>query len=269
MTFLSNKIITIKTMKQRILNTAIASMLLLLFLSNKGGRNQATTGAPFESNSSACAQCHGGGNSFNPMVNVNLRDENDSLISKYIPGKTYKVEIKFSNSGGSPVNYGFQAVTVDPANNQAGEVLSLGADVRKLTITNRTYLTQIKPRIDGNFTYEWKAPDADSIKLFVSGIATNNNSNTSGDKSVKSSFTFQKEITSYTSDLNEKKSSYTIENNYIYFNDNSAHGEIYNLHGVKVQIVKHGELLNLKQGGIYLLKYNTNNHTSKTIKFYY
>lgn len=256
-------------MKQRIKICIMISIVMLVLQSNKGGRNQATTGAPFETSALACAQCHGGGSSFNPNINITMKDENDVLVSKYKPGNIYNVEIKFSSSSGSPANYGFQAVLVDKDNNQAGEILTLGEDVRKLTITSKTYLTQVKPRTDGSFKFQWKAPDADSIKIYSAGIATNNNGGTSGDKTVRLISNIEKELASSSHESIGNDAKYKIVNNHIFFENEKQNGEIFDLNGMKLQSIEHGEKLHLFKNGIYILKYKDMYNKAFSTKFHF
>lgn len=257
-------------MKLRIHFFALLFALLLIMQSNRGGRNQATTGAPFESSVLACAQCHGGGSAFNPTIDISLKDENNMVVNKYRPGSVYDVEIKFSSSSGSPANYGFQTVMVDKDNNQAGEVLTLGEDVRKLTITSKTYLTQTKPRADGIFKFQWKASDVDSIKIYTAGIATNNNGGTNGDKSVRLISKIEKDLSSFVNEEKENIMSYKISDNHIYFDNENTKGEIYNLSGLKIQNINHGESLKVLNNGIYVLKYWTiSKNKAFTTKFHY
>lgn len=174
----------------------LSAFVLILFQSNKGGRNEATTGAPFESNKNACASCHSGGN-FTPEIKFSMLDKDGNLVSAYKANETYTLEFNLSTTTGTPKYYGFQAVIVDGSNKTAGKIISNGQNVRNITIQSKSYLTQSTAREDGTFTANWQAPDnAGNLKIYVAGIAANGNNNTNGDKSVKTEIDLPAEVIS-------------------------------------------------------------------------
>ena len=189
-----------------------------LLLSNKGGRNEPCSGAPFENNSKACSECHSGG-SFTPAITFVVKDSLGNTVDSYIPGNTYNLEMAVSSTTGSPKAYGFQAVIVDENNAQAGSFVSLGEKVRKLTLQNRTYLTQISPLTSGVFTAKWKAPNTTgTLKLFMSGLATNGNNNTSGDKATTASFNINPSNTSATHESVSEELAISVHGNKVSWN---------------------------------------------------
>ena len=174
----------------------LSSFILILLQSNKGGRNEATTGAPFETNKSACASCHSGGN-FTPEIKFSMKDKDGNLVTDYVANETYTLEFNLSSSTGNPKYYGFQAVIVDGSNKTAGKFTANGQNVRNITIQSKSYLTQSTAREDGTFTASWLAPDnIGSLKVYVAGIAANGTGNTNGDKAVKTEFDLQAAVTS-------------------------------------------------------------------------
>lgn len=169
----------------------LSSFILILLQSNKGGRNEATTGAPFETNKTACASCHSGG-SFTPEIKFSMTDKDGNLVTDYVSNETYTLEFNLSSSSGSPKYYGFQAVIVDASNKTAGKFIANGQNVRNITIQSKSYLTQSTARVDGTFSASWLAPDnIGNLKVYVAGIAANGNNNTSGDKAIKTEFELQ------------------------------------------------------------------------------
>jgi hypothetical protein len=181
----------------RAIQLLLLSLVIIIVLqSNKGGRNDATTGAPFESNKNACAACHSGG-TFAPEIKFLMKDADGNEVSAYEANKSYVLEFNLSTSTGNPKYYGFQAVIVDGTNKSAGKITSNGQNVRNITIQSRSYLTQSTAREDGIFTASWQAPEnIGSLKVYVSGIAANGNNSTGGDKAVKTEFTIPVSITS-------------------------------------------------------------------------
>jgi hypothetical protein len=255
------------------INLLLLTFAVLILISNKGGRNQATTGAPFENNSNACANCHGGGN-FTPEITFKLIDGNNNIVEAYTPNESYKLEISIKSLSGNPKSYGFQAVIVDEAFNNAGKVLANGVNVRNLTIQNRTYLTQSSPKEDGIFTADWQAPDnKGDLTIYISGIATNGNNNTNGDKAVKQNFTNPKSQTSSTDIATEYVSllkNTTIFDN-IYFNQVVTNIAIFDINGrLMIREKDSKDVLNISQfpSGIYILNYEYNGkiYSNKLIK---
>lgn len=237
----------------RITSIFLLAAFCLVFLSNKGGRNQACTGAPFENNSKACAECHSGGN-FTPSISYLLRDSLGNTVDHYVPGRTYNLEMTIGTAAGTPKSYGFQAVLVDDNNTQGGTFVSLGDKVRKLTLSGRTYLTQISPLASGLFTAKWKAPsEAKNLHLYISGLATNGNNNTSGDKATTSSFTLSPGITA-TQEYAAQKPVIAVNGNTLQWNVDVEKAEVFDLAGRSItkgsgQEITVPSLL----GGIYVL----------------
>ncbi|MBK8700472.1 MAG: T9SS type A sorting domain-containing protein [Saprospiraceae bacterium] len=204
---------------------------LIVMLANKGGRNQATTGAPFQNSSPACASCHSGGN-YQPVISFFLKDSLGNIVPGYTPGATYNLEMRISSSSGSPKAYGFQAVMVNNANAQSGTFTSLGEKVRKLTLQNRTYLTQLSPLTSGVFTAKWLAPSqAEPATLFIAGLAVNENNNTNGDKGTFTSFAVNPLLVSNTEISTEKAVRVRLENCQLFFSEEADQLLCYDLQG--------------------------------------
>lgn len=182
-------------MKLKLFTLIVLSFFLL---SNKGGRNQPSVAAPGDG-PATCGQCHGGGN-FEPDVTVQLKDSEDNIIEDYVPGTTYTMEIVGSVSmGQNPDGYGFQMVVLDTlSDEQAGEFLSYGDNVRNNVVKERNYVMQSAPRSDGTFTAEWKAPEENTgpVKVYVSILAINGNNNTNGDRVFTTDIMFEEGIVS-------------------------------------------------------------------------
>lgn len=237
----------------RIFIAVITTLTCLVCLSNKGGRNQPTTGASFENSAPACAECHSGG-SYQPTLAITLKDSLGNVVDAYRPNSAYTLEMQVGSLSGNPKTYGFQAVMVDEAGVQAGSFVSLGDKVRKLTLQNRVYLTQISPVASGLFTAKWQAPaEGKPLKLYIAGLATNNNNNTSGDKGAYTSFDLSPQLTA-----TEEK---TVEDDAIYINGRqiswttyAQHVMLYDQNGRLLQKTS-GKLLEipLAQPGLYIL----------------
>ncbi|MBK8850529.1 MAG: T9SS type A sorting domain-containing protein [Saprospiraceae bacterium] len=225
----------------------------LVFLSNKGGRNQPTTGASFENSAPACAECHSGG-SYQPTLAIALKDSLGNEVDAYRPNSTYTLEMQIASTSGNPKTYGFQAVMVDEAGVQAGSFVSLGDKVRKLTLQNRVYLTQISPVASGLFTAKWQAPAVGKpLKLYIAGLATNNNNNTSGDKGAYTSFDLSPQLVATEDETVEENPIY-INGRYISWSTYAQNVRLYDQSGRLLQKTS-GNLLEipLAQPGLYIL----------------
>ncbi len=242
----------------------------LILLSNKGGRNQESTGAPHENNKFACAECHSGG-TFTPELEVVLKDQNNTKVDQYIAGNEYTIEMKITSSTGKPTYYGFQAVMVDQNQNQAGSFLSLGDKVRKLTLSERTYLMQISPRPDGLFTAKWKATPEDTATIYIAGLAANGNNGTGGDKTKVASFTFTKANITAAGELADKYSKllqYNLVTEDLIFKKKVTNVAIYNLNGNAISHDQPNYNLSSLSPGLYVVQYKCDGviHVEKIIK---
>lgn len=237
----------------RIALTLISVFSGMVFLSNKGGRNQPTTGAPFENSAPACAECHSGG-SYQPTIALTLKDSLGNVVSGYKPNSTYTLEMQLGSSLGAPKSYGFQAVLVDETGVQAGSFVALGEKVRKLTLQNKVYLTQISPLESGLFTAKWQAPATEkSLTLYIAGLATNSNNNTSGDKGTFTSFDIQPQTTSTDEAVTEEDKIFT-NGDFISWQLPAEKAALYDVNGSLLQ-QSSGTMLEVPMGrhGMYIL----------------
>lgn len=241
-------------------------LTVVVFSSNKGGRNQPTTGAPFENSGNACAQCHAGGN-FTPTISLTIKDSLGNVVDKYKANDTYTLEMKIGSTTGNPQAYGFQAVLVDEANAQAGSFTTLGEKVRKLTLQNRVYLTQISPLASGLYTAKWKAPEtAKNLKLYIAGLATNNNGGTSGDKGTFTSFNIAPVITSNIEENPAEALSIRVQGNILSWNIEADQAILYDAWGRMVSKASGTEMMvPFAVPGFYILQH-TRGKNSKSLK---
>lgn len=245
-------------MKLKIFTLIVFSFILL---SNKGGRNQPSVAAPGDG-PATCGQCHGGGN-FDPQVTVQLKDEDDNIVNKYVSGTTYTLEVKGSvPAGQTPAGYGFQLVVLDTLeNNQAGEFVSYGDNVRNNVVKERNYIMQSAPRADGTFTAEWTAPETNTgaLNVYVSILAINGNNNTNGDRVFTTSVLIDESILSNTS--NPSAEEWNVSPNptsgYLNLSMESESLRIYDFSGKEVYFTnfksKHIDITHLNSG-IYFIQ---------------
>lgn len=228
--------------------------LAFTLLSNRGGRNLPAVAAPGDG-PGTCAQCHGGGN-FDPEVTLQLKDNQDNVVDTYNPGKTYTMEVIGNVSGGSiPNGYGFQMVVLDDTeNNQAGEFISYGNNVRNNIVNQRNYVMQSAPRQDGTFTAEWVAPaeNTGKIRIYVSLLAINGNNNITGDRVINTSYSFQEGVVSDIDEISDERLSLypNPTAGLLYFNHESGPVNIFDTQG---RLVFRGEIIN-RQLDLRMLK---------------
>lgn len=156
-------------------------------LSNSGGaaavQNVDRTGSPLGVGS--CGSCHSGGN-YSPVISIEVLD-NNSVINKYSPGKSYQVRVSIA-AGNNPRGYGFQLVSLSGNNNVQGGVFgNAPAGFNKISLDNRVYVEQSSTRTSGTFVIPWTAPavGTGSVRFYGAGVAVNGNGGSGGDAHVQ------------------------------------------------------------------------------------
>lgn len=178
--------------------TASAVVVSVALLSNSSGvahqQNKDRTGAPGSDN--ACQQCHAGG-SYSPTVQAFLVVEGDIEVPNYVPGAVHTLVVNV-NSTGNPVGYGIQGTVLLADNSNAGELVDQDP-------TDCIWLDEVEGRhifeqndlcASGFFEVEWVAPPAGSgpVSVYVSTIAANGNSTSSGDVFEGAQFEFNEGV---------------------------------------------------------------------------
>ena len=158
------------------------------FLGSSGGvgtfQREDRTGSPLSLNSS-CGTCHYGGNFQSSLVLTVLKD---SLpVKAYLPNTDYLINVSIPSIIPAKV-YGLQLAAFQSGNNQqAGTFGTLTSNLRAVELWNRTYIEQSRPQRNHSFFIPWKSPQKDigPVHFYASGLAANENNNTSGDSPVK------------------------------------------------------------------------------------
>ncbi|MBL4654030.1 MAG: T9SS type A sorting domain-containing protein [Flavobacteriales bacterium] len=172
-------------MKRSVLYLSFLSCVSwLIFSSVSGGRaaaGQDRTGSPVSTGT--CSACHSGG-SYGPSVTATLKDASSNIVTSYIPGNTYTLEIQVSNSTGSPASYGAQAVALLSGNVQAGSFTAIGSTNQVSNLNGREYPEHQGTDADGFFEYSWVAPTAGSgdVVLYAVGMPVDGTGSTGGDE---------------------------------------------------------------------------------------
>lgn len=177
---------------------AVLVVASVALLSNSSGvahqQNKDRTGAPGSDN--PCQQCHAGGN-YAPTVQAFLVVDGDIEVPNYVPGAVHTLVVNV-NSSGSPAGYGIQGTILLADNSNAGELVDQDpADCIWLDqVEGRHIFEQNDLCSSGVFEVEWIAPPAGSgpVSVYVSAIAANGNSTSSGDVYEGAQFQFNEGV---------------------------------------------------------------------------
>lgn len=163
-------------------------LAVLVWLANSDNPPTGKTGAPFDGN---CNECHSGGN-FDGTVTV------DGLPSTIEPNTTYPLMITLTPTSGSPVRGGFQLVSVDANNNNAGDLTPGNAQSGTEFLSGREYLEHRGAKIftgggPASWSFNWKSPvtaAGNTITMYFIGNFTNGNNQETGDIPIAFSNTY-------------------------------------------------------------------------------
>lgn len=165
-----------------LLPSSAALIVGLSSSSNGAGASQSAdrTGSPVSSGT--CANCHSGGSSV-PGLSVQMLD-NGNPVTSYQPGKDYT--LKVTVSGSEYQRFGFQAVALDAADEQAGTLTAVSSGTRVLTLAGRQYGEHTNPVASGVFEMTWKAPASGkgSVKVFTAALGAKNPTSDNGDRTA-------------------------------------------------------------------------------------
>jgi hypothetical protein len=152
-----------------------------------------------------CGTCHTG-NNFAPNMTIKFIDSLGNDVTKYIPGKLYRVRASIRATTGTPFAYGFQMIDIKESNNSNvkgfpyGNVLtSQPANVKISTIPNgRMYAENNQGGSSSNiFDVKWRAPanGAGTVVFYASGVATNGGQGMRGDGAANAVAKFYQDTT--------------------------------------------------------------------------
>jgi hypothetical protein len=163
-------------------STVVISAILLLaisgsafmVISNNGIANQ--TGSPGEA---TCSSCHGGGSSASSGVSITAVPSFSN--NEYEPGTTYTITIDVIAAGFNKFGFGCEILKMN--NTNAGLMQAAGTGVKFINTTrkNAVHSTPKTGSGMGSFTFQWVAPQLDTLTMYVAGNAVNGNGSTSGD----------------------------------------------------------------------------------------
>ncbi len=178
----------------------LATISLIIFLityfseysyNSSGNPPDARTGAPGESTCSA-AGCHtGNGNPNNNSLGL-LQFNFNNNSTTYVPGQTYTITITNTATNGSNTRYGFQATSLNAANNFVGTFAVINTSTTGTSSSGgRTYIDHRSATASVNsWTFQWTAPaqGTGNVTFYVITVTANNNFSDSGDLVYRDEF---------------------------------------------------------------------------------
>ncbi len=204
-------------MKTRLLGVLFIGITFLFVLqSASGGRaavgGQDRTGAP--GSLGACTACHSNNGAFSsPQIGVVVTDAMGATVTSYVPGDTYNLSFTVT-SGGTPVGYGMQAVILDAANANTGDLLTTtSANTQLASITNgREFLEHQGRSSTGVFTATWEAPvtGTGDVTVYAAGMAVNGSGTAGDNTSPTAQLVLSESIPSSIDDLDREAASFNI-----------------------------------------------------------
>jgi len=168
----------------------IAAFTAEMAMTNGGGPPTAHTGAPGESN---CTACHSSFALNSGTATRTLVLDATPGLTAYTPGQTYTVVYTLSQT--SVTKFGFQATVKRANGNSAGTLISTSPNQTSISgnyinqNSGGTAATSAGTRV---WTFSWTAPaaGAGTVTFYVVGNATNADNSTGGDRIYTNSFSF-------------------------------------------------------------------------------
>ncbi|MCB0704745.1 MAG: T9SS type A sorting domain-containing protein [Saprospiraceae bacterium] len=163
--------------------------VVLLILANSSNPNNGNTGAPGEG---TCAGCH-----TTPPAGVSGVISLSGLPATVMPNTTYTLTLTSTVMTGSPSTAGFQLVSLNTSNQNAGNLQDISADVGTETAgSGREYVEHRGDKTISasvvSWTFEWTAPltapGNGNITMYATSILANNNGSSGGDRMIQNSF---------------------------------------------------------------------------------
>ena len=185
--------------------------IFLFFMFNEMYTN--TSGSPTGRSGGAgeltCAtsSCHSGTANSGPGSTTVT---SNAVGNEYIPGNTYTITVTVDQTGTS--KFGFLTLVGYSATSDAstGTIqLTNTTETRIRTAGNRDYVTHRSSGVSGTdlktWSFDWVAPPSmtGEVSFFVSGNATNNGGNRTGDQIYTSSLTLTEQLASNEPDVDE------------------------------------------------------------------
>lgn len=181
----------------------------LLFLNNSGGpasvQGVDRTGSPNSPGGCGVTGCHASG-AFEPTVSIQVTRGGVPVIG-YEPGESHTITVTVEAGQGEPAGYGFQAVTLNSANEQAGQFgFPSGGQQLIIFADGFEFMEHDGPStLFNSFNMIWDAPAAGEgdVTIYAAGNAIDGNGAPSNDGAMSTSFTLSEGLLSNTDDVEQ------------------------------------------------------------------
>jgi len=156
-----------------------ACIAYIFLLSNRSGSIAGMTGAPGE-DTCGRSSCH---NAMPNQGNAMVKIEVDDSLSAYTPDAIHKVKISIEDAK-NPNRNGFEIVALNNQEQNIGEWILSGNDIRGRSGNGRSYVTQTSEGSgQSSWEIDWKAPPASSgnITFYLAYNDADGNGGRTGD----------------------------------------------------------------------------------------
>lgn len=172
-------------------------------ISSSGGRNGNYAGAPGDSGSGTCGNCHGGGS-----LDGNITLSN--IPSGFTPNTMYNFTITLTDADAA--KGGFQIVATEGSGNTSVGTFATTLGETRINNTNRLVQSTPKTLVNGSVSWNisWTSPattPSSQIQFFLAGNAVNGTGGTTGDATYSTStaiLPLPVELIAFYAELNEQ-----------------------------------------------------------------
>jgi hypothetical protein len=193
-----------------------------IFHKSGSGANFNATGAPGESN---CSACHGSGTLSGATENVFTILDGTTPVTDYIPGTTYNITLSMASN---PVKKGFSILALNSSNTNAGSMTaSSPGGTTKHTSGTKQYITHNSTSNTSStptWSWTWTAPatNVGTVTFYLAtNKANNNNNDDAGDVIYLSQHTISSTASISENSANEFKVFYNAKENKLNYKFNA------------------------------------------------
>ena len=178
-------------------------IVYIALLGNRSGAPAGRTGAPGET-TCGTSSCHDvESNLGSAIINLSLNEGQTT----YQVGEIHQIAIAIDSAQVEARN-GFEIVALDAQNNNVGEWIIAGGDLRERSGGGRNYITHTT---DGSaqsaWTFDWSAPaeDAGAVTFYVAVNDANDNGGRTGDDIYTTTLAVEAEVVSSVEEISSLK----------------------------------------------------------------
>jgi hypothetical protein len=146
---------------------------------NGGGASPGRTGAPGETN---CTACHSGSVLDGTSENILTVLDGSTPITEYTPGSVYTVSLSMASN---PAKKGFQSTALDGTDAMAGSFLAgTTTTISGTSVKYANHNSSSNTSATSSWTWTWSAPvtNVGDVTFYVAANKANGNNNVTGDE---------------------------------------------------------------------------------------